>query len=78
MANVMSAENFMKKRNHKLDLFDVIDEDLCDALVTIHKFIQEVTGESPAQTEIAAALKRYFVLNEIKEHIVMDRQKRSV
>jgi hypothetical protein len=68
----------MRKRNRKLNLFDVIDEDLCDALITIHNFIQEVTGKPPAQAEIAAALKRYFVLNEIKEYIVMERQRRSV
>jgi len=65
----------MKKMKRKLDLFDVMDEDLCDALIIIHNFIQQVTGQAPTQTEIAAALKRYFVLNEIKAHIVMERLK---
>jgi hypothetical protein len=52
---------------------DNINEDLRDALVTVNRFIYETTGQSATQTEIAAALKRYFVLNEIKEHIVMER-----
>jgi hypothetical protein len=68
----------MKKIKPKLDLFDVLDEDLCDALMIINNFIQQVTGQAPTQTEIATALKRYFVLNEIKENIVMERLKNSV
>ncbi len=51
-----------------------IEPVLLDALETIEKFITETTGEKPAQQEIASALKRYFVLNEIKAHIVMERE----
>lgn len=47
---------------------------LLDALDTVNKFIAETTGESPTPQEIANALKRYFVLNEIKAHIVLERE----
>ena len=46
---------------------------LDEALETVDTFITETTGQKPTQQEIANALKRYFVLNEIKGHIVMER-----
>ena len=45
-----------------------------EALETIGSFITETTGQEPTQQEIANALKRYFVLNEIKDNIVMERE----
>jgi len=51
-----------------------VDEVLLDALRTVHYFVAQTTGEAPTKEEIAGALKRYFVLNEIMEHIVMDRE----
>jgi len=47
---------------------------LVEALETVDNFIAETTGRKPTQQEIANALKRYFVLNEIKAHIVMERE----
>jgi len=47
---------------------------LLDALAAIDTFITAVTGQKPSAVEIADALKRYFVLNEIKAHIVMARK----
>ncbi|BBO78410.1 hypothetical protein DSCW_58270 [Desulfosarcina widdelii] len=47
------------------------DPVLVDALKTVSDFIQQVTGAAPTSAEMADALTRYFVLNEIKEHIVM-------
>ena len=47
---------------------------LIQALKTVDEFVEQITGQAPTQTEIASALKRYFVLNEILEHIEMDRQ----
>jgi hypothetical protein len=47
---------------------------LMKALETVDNFIAETTGQKPTQQEIANALKRYFVLNEIKAHIVMERE----
>ena len=50
-----------------------IDPVLNDALGTVSDFIRQVTGVEPTQAEIADALTRYFVLNEIKDHILMMR-----
>ena len=47
---------------------------LLDALKTVETFVRETTGDAPTQREIANALKRYFVLNEIKAHVVMERE----
>ncbi len=49
-----------------------IEQPLLDALETIITFIKETTGRTPDQTELAGALKRYFVMKEIKDHIFMD------
>lgn len=50
------------------------DPVVVDALKTVSEFIQQVTGAAPTPAEVADALTRYFVLNEIKEHIVMLRE----
>ena len=47
---------------------------LTDALATVSDFIRQVTGVEPTPAEIADALTRYFVLKEIKDHIVMMRE----
>ena len=47
---------------------------LTDALDTVADFIRQVTGVEPTAAEIADALTRYFVMNEIKDHIVMMRE----
>ena len=41
------------------------------ALADAADFVGQVTGTEPTPAELADALKRYFVLNEIKEHILM-------
>jgi len=46
---------------------------ILEAIQTVKRFIAETTGKEPTDEEIADALKRYFVLNEIKEHILMVR-----
>jgi hypothetical protein len=55
-------------RNQKTDLA------LTDALDTVSDFIRQVTGVEPTPAEIADALTHYFVMNEIKDHIVMLRE----
>jgi hypothetical protein len=55
-------------RNQTADLV------LTDALETVSDFIRQVTGVEPTQAEIADALTRYFVMNEIKDHILMMRE----
>ena len=47
---------------------------LTDALDTVADFIRQVTGVEPTPAEIADALTRYFVLKEIKDHILMMRE----
>jgi len=47
---------------------------LTDALDTVSDFIRQVTGVEPTPAEIADALTRYFVMNEIKDHILMMRE----
>ena len=42
---------------------------LTEALDTIRNFIVQTTDRQASDDEIARALKKYFVLNEIKEHI---------
>ena len=43
------------------------------AVQVVRNFVTETTGRLPTDEEIADALKRYFVLNEIKAHILMTR-----
>lgn len=47
---------------------------LTGALDVVADFVRQVTGVEPTPAEIADALTRYFVLNEIKDHIVMMRE----
>lgn len=51
-----------------------IDPVFADALGIVSDFVRQVTGVEPTQAEIADALTRYFVLNEIKDHILMVRE----
>ena len=46
---------------------------ILDAIQGVRRFITETTGQEPTDEEITDALKRYFVLNEIKAHILMVR-----
>ena len=46
---------------------------ILDAIQGVRRFITETTGKEPTDEEVADALKRYFVLNEIKAHILMVR-----
>ena len=54
--------------------FQTRDTVLIDALDTVADFIRQVTGVEPTPAEIADALTRYFVMNEIKDHILMMRE----
>jgi hypothetical protein len=49
----------------------ISDPAISEALGTIADFVRQVTGIEPTRAEIADALTRYFVLNEIKDHILM-------
>ena len=54
-----------------------IDPVIGAALERVNDFVEQVTGTPPTPAEIADALGRYFVLNEIKEHIVMVRENKE-
>ncbi|MBF0119323.1 MAG: hypothetical protein HQK79_10850 [Desulfobacterales bacterium] len=51
-----------------------IEPCLLEAILFLRQFINKTTNVPPSDAEIADALKKYFVLNEIKEHILMQRQ----
>jgi hypothetical protein len=51
-----------------------IDPVVSQALARAADFVEQVTGVAPTSAEMADALSRYFVLNEIKDHILMVRQ----
>ncbi len=57
--------------------FGTLEGCLLGALEDVENFIMETTGQKPTQQEIANALKRYFVLNEIKAHVVMEREEEN-
>ena len=44
-----------------------------NVIVTRNDFVEETTGRRPTSEELAQALKRYFVLKEIKDNIEMAR-----
>ena len=46
-----------------------MDNSIKDAILTIIKYIQIVTGVAPTQNEVAEMLKSYFILNEISNQV---------
>ncbi len=46
-----------------------IEDSVKDAILTIIRYVKEVTGIEPTQDEIAEMLKSYFILNEISNQI---------
>ncbi len=46
---------------------------IVEAVELMEHFIAEVTGEKPTRAELARSLKRYFILNELKDQIVWQR-----
>ena len=51
-----------------------LDPAVTAAVRKIEEFITRTTGQAPTSTEMADALTRYFVLNEILEFIKMSRE----
>ena len=49
--------------------FARVGENLTDAVLTVMKYVKAATGVEPTQEEVAAALKSYFILNEIGNQI---------
>jgi hypothetical protein len=50
-----------------------VHESILRAIGTIQEFIKTVTGQEATPNELAGALTRYFVMNEIKEFIELER-----
>ncbi|GEM_PF-589965 len=61
-------------RIEKIRSITKVDACLQDALDGVSNFIAETTGTAATQEEIADALRRYFVLQEIKGQIDMKRK----
>ena len=57
-----------------MDSPQTINTAVADALATVSDFVRQVTGVEPTPAEIADALTRYFVMKEIKDHILMLRE----
>jgi len=51
-----------------------VEECIMESVEIIQNFIEKTTGQKASHEEIAGALKRYFVLREIGEHIRMVRE----
>lgn len=47
--------------------------EISDALKNVSDYIAKTTGTAPTREELADALGRYFVLQEIKDHIELIR-----
>ncbi|MFP4476878.1 MAG: hypothetical protein ACLFOY_15065 [Desulfatibacillaceae bacterium] len=50
------------------------DRELADAVDAVRDFVEKTTGEALTDGELGRALRRYFVLNEIKEHVLLERE----
>jgi len=51
-----------------------IEDCIVEAIRNIEHFVTEVTGVRPSREELAKSLKRYFILNEIKDQVVWQRE----
>lgn len=51
-----------------------IEPCLIEAISHLKHFVGEVTGKEPTEEEIAKVLKRYFILKEILDQIIWERE----
>ncbi|MEW5733738.1 MAG: hypothetical protein AB1921_02725 [Thermodesulfobacteriota bacterium] len=51
---------------------DQEQNEMARSLALISDFVEETAGRRPEIMEIVRALRRYFVLKEIKEHIELE------
>ena len=54
-----------------------IEDSVKDAIVTIMRYVKEITGVEPTQDEIAEMLKSYFILNEVSNQIKYQLNKKA-
>ena len=50
-----------------------IERCIVEAVELMEHFIAEVTGKKPSREELARSLRRYFILNELKDQVVWQR-----
>ena len=50
-------------------VFVRLEDSIKDAILTIMKYVADITGVEPTQEEIAEMLKSYFILNEVSNQI---------
>ena len=52
-----------------------LSKEMSNSIITLLRYIKATTGNEPTQTEVAQALKSYFILNEISNQIKFLRKK---
>jgi len=52
-----------------LAVFVRLEDSIKDAILTIMKYVDVITGVEPTQEEIAEMLKSYFILNEVGNQV---------
>ena len=52
-----------------MTIFVRLEDSIKDAILTIMKYVEIITGVEPTQEEIAEMLKSYFILNEVGNKI---------
>ena len=50
-------------------VFVRLEDSIKDAILTIMKYVEIITGVEPTQEEIAEMLKSYFILNEVSNQV---------
>jgi hypothetical protein len=61
--------NNLIEKELNLAIFVRLEDSIKDAILTIMKYVDVITGVEPTQEEIAEMLKSYFILNEVGNQI---------
>jgi hypothetical protein len=61
--------NDLVEKELNLTVFVRLEDSIKDAILTIMKYVDVITGVEPTQEEIAEMLKSYFILNEVGNQI---------
>jgi hypothetical protein len=61
--------NDLVEKELNLTVFVRLEDSIKDAILTIMKYVDVITGVEPTQEEIAEMLKSYFILNEVGNQV---------
>ena len=61
--------NALVEKELNLTVFVRLEDSIKDAILTIMKYVDVITGVEPTQEEIAEMLKSYFILNEVGNQV---------